>query len=112
MNLSNVNDAASSLNGAYFVTGTDTEIGKTTTTAQLVKNMLKKAKSSMPSLQGYGRHGVLMIPVKHIAMMQGASINLPMSNHHCLSLRLSALATPCSPHIAAQLDNDNSPTPN
>ena len=43
MNLSNVNDAASSLNGAYFVTGTDTEIGKTTTTAQLVNELVEAA---------------------------------------------------------------------
>ena len=45
MNLSNVNNASSSLNGAYFVTGTDTEIGKTTTTAQLVKNIAQQGKS-------------------------------------------------------------------
>ena len=45
MNLSNVNDASCALNGAYFVTGTDTEIGKTTTTAQLVKNIAQQGKS-------------------------------------------------------------------
>ena len=45
MNLSNVNDASCALNGTYFVTGTDTEIGKTTTTAQLVKNIAQQGKS-------------------------------------------------------------------
>ena len=45
MTLPNIDNASFSLKGAYFVTGTDTEIGKTTTTAQLVKSLAEQGKS-------------------------------------------------------------------
>ena len=87
MTLPNIDNASFSLKGAYFVTGTDTEIGKTTTTAQLVKNIAEQGKS-VYAIKPVTAGLKPMTRGKHLAMMQGASINLPMSNHRCLPLRL------------------------
>lgn len=104
MNLSNVNDAASSLNGAYFVTGTDTEIGKTTTTAQLVKNIAEKGKSVYAikpvtaGMETDDNGQTYSDDARRIN--QFANVKPPLS-----VIAPIQLATPCSPHIAAQLDN-------
>lgn len=104
MNLSNVNDAASSLNGAYFVTGTDTEIGKTTTTAQLVKSMAEQGKSVYAikpvtaGLETDDNGQTYSDDARRIN--QFANVKPPLS-----VIAPIQLATPCSPHIAAQLDN-------
>lgn len=104
MNLSNVNDAASSLNGAYFVTGTDTEIGKTTTTAQLVKNIAEKGKSVYAikpvtaGMETDDNGQTYSDDARRIN--QFANVKPPLS-----AIAPIQLATPCSPHIAAQLDN-------
>ena len=104
MNLSNVNDAASSLNGAYFVTGTDTEIGKTTTTAQLVKSLAEKGKSVYAikpvtaGLETDDNGQTYSDDARRIN--QFANVKPPLS-----VIAPIQLATPCSPHIAAQLDN-------
>ncbi|MBW4009828.1 dethiobiotin synthase [Moraxella osloensis] len=104
MNLSNVNDAASSLNGAYFVTGTDTEIGKTTTTAQLVKNIAQQGKSVYaikPVTAGLETDDNGQ-PYSDDArrINQFANVKPPLS-----AIAPIQLATPCSPHIAAQIDD-------
>lgn len=104
MNLSNVNDAASSLNGAYFVTGTDTEIGKTTTTAQLVKSLAEQGKSVYAikpvtaGLETDDNGQTYSDDARRIN--QFANVKPPLS-----VIAPIQLATPCSPHIAAQLDN-------
>ena len=104
MNLSNVNDAASSLNGAYFVTGTDTEIGKTTTTAQLVKSLAEQGKSVYAikpvtaGLETDDNGQTYSDDARRIN--QFANVKPPLS-----AIAPIQLATPCSPHIAAQLDN-------
>lgn len=104
MNLSNVNDAASSLNGAYFVTGTDTEIGKTTTTAQLVKNIAQQGKSVYAikpvtaGLETDDNGQTYSDDARRIN--QFANVKPPLS-----AIAPIQLATPCSPHIAAQLDD-------
>ena len=104
MNLSNVNDAASSLNGAYFVTGTDTEIGKTTTTAQLVKSMAEQGKSVYAikpvtaGLETDDNGQTYSDDARRIN--QFANVKPPLS-----AIAPIQLATPCSPHIAAQLDD-------
>lgn len=104
MNLYNVNDAASSLNGAYFVTGTDTEIGKTTTTAQLVKNIAEQGKSVYAikpvtaGLETDDNGQTYSDDARRIN--QFANIKPPLS-----AIAPIQLATPCSPHIAAQLDD-------
>ena len=103
MNLSNVNDASSSLNGAYFVTGTDTEIGKTTTTAQLVKNIAQQGKSVYAikpvtaGLETDDNGQTYSDDARRIN--QFANVKPPLS-----AIAPIQLATPCSPHIAAQLD--------
>ena len=104
MNLSNVNDASSSLNGAYFVTGTDTEIGKTTTTAQLVKSMAEQGKSVYaikPVTAGLETDDNGQ-PYSGDArrINQFANVKPPLS-----AIAPIQLATPCSPHIAAQIDD-------
>ena len=104
MNLSNVNDASSSLNGAYFVTGTDTEIGKTTTTAQLVKNIAEQGKSVYAikpvtaGLETDDNGRTYSDDARRIN--QFANVKPPLS-----AIAPIQLATPCSPHIAAQLDD-------
>ena len=104
MNLSNVNDASSSLNGAYFVTGTDTEIGKTTTTAQLVKNIAQQGKSVYAikpvtaGLETDDNGQTYSDDARRIN--QFANVKPPLS-----AIAPIQLATPCSPHIAAQLDD-------
>ena len=104
MNLSNVNDAASSLNGAYFVTGTDTEIGKTTTTAQLVKNIAQQGKSVYAikpvtaGLETDDNGQTYSDDARRIN--QFANVKPPLS-----AIAPIQLTTPCSPHIAAQLDD-------
>ena len=104
MNLSNVNDASSSLNGAYFVTGTDTEIGKTTTTAQLVKNIAQQGKSVYAikpvtaGLETDDNGRTYSDDARRIN--QFANVKPPLS-----AIAPIQLATPCSPHIAAQLDD-------
>lgn len=104
MNLSNINDAASSLNGAYFVTGTDTEIGKTTTTAQLVKSLAEQGKSVYAikpvtaGLETDENGEIYSDDARRIN--QFANVKPPLS-----AIAPIQLATPCSPHIAAQLDD-------
>ena len=104
MNLSNVNNASSSLNGAYFVTGTDTEIGKTTTTAQLVKSLAEQGKSVYAikpvtaGLETDDNGQTYSDDARRIN--QFANVKPPLS-----VIAPIQLATPCSPHIAAQLDN-------
>ena len=104
MNLSNVNDAASSLNGAYFVTGTDTEIGKTTTTAQLVKSLAEQGKSVYAikpvtaGMETDDNGQTYSDDARRIN--QFANVKPPLS-----VIAPIQLATPCSPHIAAQLDD-------
>lgn len=104
MNLSNVNDAASSLNGAYFVTGTDTEIGKTTTTAQLVKNLAQQGKSVYAikpvtaGMETDDNGQTYSDDARRIN--QFANVKPPLS-----AIAPIQLVTPCSPHIAAQLDD-------
>ena len=103
MNLSNVNDAACALNGAYFVTGTDTEIGKTTTTAQLVKNIAQQGKSVYAikpvtaGMETDDNGQTYSDDARRIN--QFANVKPPLS-----AIAPIQLATPCSPHIAAQLD--------
>lgn len=103
MNLSNVNDASSSLNGAYFVTGTDTEIGKTTTTSQLVKSLAEQGKSVYAikpvtaGLETDDNGQTYSDDARRIN--QFANVKPPLS-----AIAPIQLATPCSPHIAAQLD--------
>ena len=104
MNLSNVNDASSSLNGAYFVTGTDTEIGKTTTTAQLVKSLAEQGKRVYAikpvtaGLETDDNGQTYSDDARRIN--QFANATPPLS-----AIAPIQLVTPCSPHIAAQLDD-------
>ena len=104
MNLSNVNDASSSLNGAYFVTGTDTEIGKTTTTAQLVKSLAEQGKSIYAikpvtaGLETDDNGQTYSDDARRIN--QFANVKPPLS-----AIAPIQLVTPCSPHIAAQIDD-------
>ena len=104
MNLSNVNDASCSLNGAYFVTGTDTEIGKTTTTAQLVKSLAQQGKSVYAikpvtaGLETDDNGQTYSDDARRIN--QFANVKPPLS-----AIAPIQLVTPCSPHIAAQIDD-------
>lgn len=86
------------LNGVYFVTGTDTEIGKTTITAQLVR---QRATA--------GQRVYAIKPVT-AGLEDGVSRDAQQINRFAnLAPPLAAiapvrLATPCSPHIAAARD--------
>lgn len=91
------------LQGHYFVTGTDTEIGKTTTTAQLVKSVADQGKTVYaikPVTAGMATddNGE---PYSDDArrINQYATVKPPLS-----AIAPIQLTTPCSPHIAAQID--------
>ena len=92
------------LRGAYFVTGTDTEIGKTTTTANLIKRLAEQSQccyAIKPVTAGLAQDNN-----GHYYSHDATTINR-FSN---VDVPLSALApirltTPSSPHIAAQIDN-------
>ena len=104
MTLPNIDNASFSLKGAYFVTGTDTEIGKTTTTAQLVKNVAQQGKSVYAikpvtaGLETDDNGQTYSDDARRIN--QFANVKPPLS-----AIAPIQLATPCSPHIAAQIDD-------
>ena len=103
MTLPNIDNASFSLKGAYFVTGTDTEIGKTTTTAQLVKNVAQQGKSVYAikpvtaGLETDDNGQTYSDDARRIN--QFANVKPPLS-----AIAPIQLATPCSPHIAAKID--------
>ncbi|MFW2178382.1 MULTISPECIES: dethiobiotin synthase [unclassified Moraxella] len=104
MALPTIHTAPLNLIGAYFVTGTDTEIGKTTTTANLVKALAKQGQAVYaikPVTAGLATDANGE-PYSEDARQinQFATVTLPMS-----AIAPICLATPCSPHIASQLDN-------
>lgn len=90
-------------NGAYFVTGTDTEIGKTTVTAELVKilaeqgNSVYAIKPVTAGLETADNGEKFSDDAQRIN--QFASLKPPVSATAPIQL-----ATPCSPHIAAAID--------
>ena len=91
------------LDGVYFVTGTDTEIGKTTTTAQLVKSVADQGKTVYAikpvtaGMETDDNGQKYSDDARRIN--QFATVTPPMS-----AIAPIQLATPCSPHIAAQID--------
>lgn len=91
------------LHGHYFVTGTDTEIGKTTTTAQLVKSGADQGKTVYAikpvtaGLETDANGKKYSDDARRIN--EFASVKPPIS-----AIAPIQLATPCSPHIAAQID--------
>lgn len=103
MTFSTINDAVATLKGAYFVTGTDTEIGKTTTTAQLVKTAAEQGKrvyaikpvtAGMETDDNGQKYSDDAKRINEFATVKPSlSAIAPIQ-----------LATPCSPHIAAQID--------
>lgn len=103
MKLSNIQNA-SLPNGAYFVTGTDTEIGKTTVTAELVKmlaeqgNSVYAIKPVTAGLETDQEGQVYSDDARRIN--QFATVKPPMS-----AIAPVQLATPCSPHIASKIDD-------
>lgn len=97
-----LNDAACQINlsGTYFITGTDTEVGKTTTTRQLIKLLAQQSKACYaikPITAGVNEAGV-SDDAKRIN--EFASIKPPLS-----AIAPIVLQTPCSPHIASNLEN-------
>lgn len=102
--LNAISNITESLNGHYFITGTDTEIGKTTTTANLVKALAKHGKTVYgikPVTAGLiiDAHGkAFSDDAKRIN--QFATIKPPIN-----AIAPIQLTTPCSPHIAAKIDN-------
>lgn len=103
INLSTLN-TASLANGAYFVTGTDTEIGKTTVTAQLVKTLAEQGKSVYaikPVTAGLetAENGEKFSDDAR-RINQFATVKPPVS-----AIAPIKLATPCSPHIASKIDD-------
>lgn len=86
------------LNGVYFVTGTDTEIGKTTITAQLVRQCVtagQRVYAIKPVTAGL-EDGVSRDAQR---INRFANVTPPLA-----AIAPVRLATPCSPHIAAARD--------
>lgn len=99
----NISNQNIHLLGYYFVTGTDTEIGKTTVTAQLVKQLAEQGQSVYaikPITAGLSvtTHGV-NYSEDAIAINKFSSEKLPLDH-----IAPFLLKTPCSPHIAAHID--------
>lgn len=87
------------LTGTYFITGTDTEVGKTTTTRQLIKALAEQGKTCYaikPVTAGANESGE-SDDAKQIN--EFASVKSPMS-----AIAPIVLNTPCSPHIASEID--------
>lgn len=90
--------ALPTLQGAYFVTGTDTEIGKTTITVQLVRQCVtagQRAYAIKPVTAGL-ENGFSSDAQQ---INQFANIKPPLA-----AIAPVRLTTPCSPHIAAAID--------
>ena len=103
MTLPSLNSDNLKLNGVYFVTGTDTEIGKTTTTANLVKALAHQGKTVYaikPITAGLetDENGQTYSDDAQ-RINEFASINPPLK-----AIAPICLATPCSPHIASAID--------
>lgn len=98
-----LNQAVLALAGAYFVTGTDTEIGKTTVTANLVKALAEQSKTVYAikpvtaGLETDKQGEFYSADARHIN--QFATIKSPSQ-----AVAPICLTTPCSPHIAANKD--------
>lgn len=98
-----LNQAVLALAGAYFVTGTDTEIGKTTVTANLVKALAQQTtlvyaiKPVTAGLTADEQGELYSADARHIN--QFATVKPPQS-----AIAPICLATPCSPHIASDKD--------
>lgn len=94
------------LSGHYFVTGTDTEIGKTTTTANLVKalaeqgNSVYAIKPVTAGLESSDTGEPFSDDAKRINSF--ANVHPPIE-----AIAPIRLGTPCSPHIAAKIDGVN-----
>ena len=103
MSINSLTSATLSLAGAYFVTGTDTEIGKTTTTSQLIKALAEQGKCVYgikpvtAGLETDDNGNTYSDDAKQIN--QFANIKPPLS-----AIAPICLTTPCSPHIAAHID--------
>lgn len=96
------------LDGVYFVTGTDTEIGKTTTTAQLVKSVadqdktvyaIKPVTAGMEIDDNGQKYSDDARRINEFASYSVNGVKPPLS-----AIAPIQLTTPCSPHIAAQID--------
>lgn len=91
------------LQGYYFVTGTDTEIGKTTVTTQLVQQLATEGKSVYaikPITAGLAidqQGNYYSEDAQQIN--QFATVKPPMS-----AIAPIQLTKPCSPHIASEID--------
>lgn len=102
--IAQLSSVAIPLKGTYFVTGTDTEIGKTTTTAQLVKQLARQdqqvyaIKPVTAGLEIDENGQTFSDDAQRIN--QFATVHPPRS-----ATAPILLATPCSPHIAAQIDS-------
>lgn len=91
------------LQGQFFVTGTDTEIGKTTVTRQLIKNLATQNKACYAikpvtaglSIDAQGQY----FSEDGLNINQFATIKPPPT-----SIAPILLTTPSSPHIAGQID--------
>lgn len=99
LQLLSLSQAVASLSGSYFVTGTDTEVGKTTTTRHLIKALAEQDKTCYaikPVTAGTNEAGE-SDDAKQID--EFASVKPPLS-----AIAPILLETPCSPHIAGKID--------
>ena len=87
---------------AYFVTGTDTEIGKTTLSCALVRNLAKKGlkvAAMKPVAAGAAQLGGIWHNDDVDALMKASNMDLPVS-----LVAPFLLNTPIAPNLSAALD--------
>ncbi len=87
---------------SYFITGTDTEIGKTTVSCALVRNLVGKGLRvavMKPVAAGASQLDGIWHNEDVDALMHASNMNLPVSLVSPFLLR-----TPIAPHLAAVLD--------
>ena len=87
------------LAGTYFITGTDTEVGKTTVTCELIRQLSQQGKRCYAIKPVTAGTNALGLSEDAERINEFASINLPLTTTAPILLQ-----TPCSPHIASHID--------
>jgi len=85
-----------------FITGIDTDIGKTFTTGNLAKQYIKEGKKVITfKLVQTGCQGISEDILKHREIMNSPILDIDTNGTTCPYV----FSFPCSPHLAAELEN-------
>ncbi len=91
------------MHDSYFITGTDTEVGKTYVTAALLQALIASGHQAVgykPVAAGADLAPDYQLNSDAVTLQRASAIELPYS-----AINPVLLETPCSPHWAAALAN-------